>query len=705
MEILKIIRDALPEVIGGLIVAAIVALTGYLYTRWRKPVTKPLEGEPGPPLPSKPPVPKIPHNLPQPGEFIGREREKAEVREALASRWPLICIDGIGGIGKTALALEAAHECLRASKGELPADGIPTFDTFVWTTAKDRELALSDILDAIARTLDYPYIAQLPPEEKPSESAKLLCQYRCLLIVDNFETITDDAVRNFLLNLPEPSKALITSREQKLRQVRAISLRGMEQGEALALIRSEGKRLGLPAVEQADEKVLLRLYEATGGAPLAIKWAVGQMKQRGQSLDTVLDSLYEARGDVFENIFARSWSLLSESAKRVLMIMPIFAASASKEAIEAASNVHKWDLDEALGQLVEMWLVEASGELDEAKCRYSIHPLTRAFAGARLGEDKEWEREAWLHAGCYFLEFAKHYGGEDWDWHGFDTLRAERENILRIIDWCYNSEEWYRLIDFVKSMGYFFGTRGYWHDRIKYGEKAMQASEKVDDRYSWAWLAIAEVGWTYLKQGNVKKARELITQGLETSEQIGYSKGSAMALRNLGQLALYEGKYEEAEQLYLRSLEIWQQTGDKRWLASTQRNLGMIAQHRGDYGEARRFYEEAQQKFAEAGDEVGTAAILHSLAGIAQLEGNYFQARQLYTESLALSEQVGMQHDVARTKRALATVEEQRGDLEVAFRWAQEALEIYQRLGMQKAIEEAQALVERLEGRIAEARK
>jgi len=81
--------------------------------------------------PSKPPVPEIPHNLPQPGEFIGREREKAQVREALASRSFLVSIDGIGGIGKTALALEVTCECLRASKGEILANGVPTFDAFV----------------------------------------------------------------------------------------------------------------------------------------------------------------------------------------------------------------------------------------------------------------------------------------------------------------------------------------------------------------------------------------------------------------------------------------------------------------------------------------------------------------------------------------------------------------------------------------------
>ena len=57
------------------------------------------------------------------------------MREALSSRSYLVCIDGIGGIGKTALALEVAHACLKASKSEVSASSISTFDAFVWTTA------------------------------------------------------------------------------------------------------------------------------------------------------------------------------------------------------------------------------------------------------------------------------------------------------------------------------------------------------------------------------------------------------------------------------------------------------------------------------------------------------------------------------------------------------------------------------------------
>jgi hypothetical protein len=239
-------------------------------------------GAPG----AEPSIPAIPQNLPPRGEFIGREKEMEQVRQALASRSYLVVIEGIGGIGKTALALEVAHELWE--KG--------LYEAVVWTTARDRALDLNDILDTFARTIDYPYIAQLPPEEEPTEAAKLMRAKKCLLLVDNFETIKDEVVSGFFLNLPEPSKALITTRHHALGEARTIPLKGMEQGEALALMRAEGQRLGLESVQRAGDEILLRLYQATGGAPLAIKWAVGQIKQKGQSLDSVLAASMEPGG-------------------------------------------------------------------------------------------------------------------------------------------------------------------------------------------------------------------------------------------------------------------------------------------------------------------------------------------------------------------------------------------------------------------------
>jgi LuxR family glucitol operon transcriptional activator len=253
-SIIEILLNAVPEAIGGLIAAGIIALLSYLFVKRLRKAT-PSESPPQQLL-TEPARSEIYSNLPSRIEFIGRKKEMERVKSALNSRYFLICIDGIGGIGKTSLALEVIHECLRFSKGEIkvaeekqPESAIPKFDGFIWTSAKDRELRLNDILDAVARTLDWPGIAQQPYEEKIESVRKLLQTKPYLLIVDNFETITDEAVRDFLLKIPEPSKVLITSREQKLPQAWAVSIKGLEQDEALALIRNEGQRLGLKSVE------------------------------------------------------------------------------------------------------------------------------------------------------------------------------------------------------------------------------------------------------------------------------------------------------------------------------------------------------------------------------------------------------------------------------------------------------------------------
>jgi len=426
------------------------------------------------------------HNLPHRGDFIGREKEKRQVHEALKSRSYIVMIDGIGGIGKTSLALQVLHECLETSQNSEPAtNDVQTFDAFIWTSAKDHELTINDVLDTIARTLEYPALTQLALADEQHEIIKRLQEKPCLLIVDNFETITDDGVGEFLRKLPEPSKCLVTSRVQNLRQAHAVSLRGMEKEEALMLIKNEGRRLGINLdVLVEDKQNFQRLYEATGGAPLAIRWSIGQIKQRGQSIDGVLNSLHGARGDIFEFIFKRAWSLLSDSSIKILMVMPIFASSASKAAIEAASDVHNWELDEGLGQLVELWLLEANDKLEESKRRYSLHPLTRAFAQSRLSEYSDLERQARTRLSEFFESFAMAAGGDRYTWERYDEIEDEKDNIFELIEWCFENEEPLAGMKLTKSVTYFMTLRAYLHEALVFGKMAEEAARQQGQKRS-----------------------------------------------------------------------------------------------------------------------------------------------------------------------------------------------------------------------------
>jgi len=690
------------------ILGGVVAILGFLYLlfvgqkslfEWRRERQESNKVSPVPVIPKVPEPPAIPSNLPPRSEFIGREKEKARVQEALASRYPLTCIDGIGGIGKTVLALEAASECLRASKGEIPADSISTFDGFIWTTAKDRDLALNDMLDAIARTLDYPGIAQQPLEEKRESVRKLLQSKRYLLIVDNFETVTDEAIRDFLLRLPEPSKALITSREQKLRQAWAVSLKGLEQAEALALIRSEGRRLGLVAVETGEERVLLRLYQATGGAPLAIKWAVGQIKQKGQSLDTVLATLHEATGDIFEEVFARCWSLLSDDARRILMVMPIFAASASHAAIEAASDVHHFALDEGLGQLVEMWLLEATDELEADKRRYSIHPLTRAFAGARLREDVEWEKETRKKAAEYFYNFAVKYGG--WGkWDTFPRLKEELANLLATVDWYYQNREWQKVIQLGTGMTHFLGTYGYWAELVVYGRYTLEAARYLADKRAIAWLNMNALGMVYIKRGDYEEARACFEESLSLYEGLSDWEGLVYASRYLGIVAIEQGELDMAEEINKRALDMAKSKCTEKIILALYSNFGDLALRRGNYAEAEQWYEEARKGLERVGSRSRLSSRLVDLGIVKLRQGKVDEARDFYEKGLALSQESHRPDNIVNAKLGLAIVGEKQGNRANALKLAHESLEMAERLGMQKEVEETKSLLARLTGKL-----
>ena len=682
--------------IGGLalivgIIAGVVQVLDYLQKRREKP------DEPGeefqPPLP--PPAPPIPHNLPPRSEFIGQVAEKARVHEALRSRSYLVGIDGIGGIGKTVLALEVAHECLRASRSESPMDGIATFDGFIWTTAKDRDLTLNALLDAIARTLDYPGIAQQPVEEKQTAVRKLLQEKPYLVIVDNFETVTDEGVRGFLLNLPEPSKALITTREQKLRQAWAISLKGLTKPEAFALIRNEGRRLGLTALEHAEDQVPLHLYQATGGAPLAIKWSVGQIKQKGQSLDTALAALRQARGDIFNDIVARSWGLLSTGAQQVLMVMPLFATSASREGIEAASDVHHFALDEALGQLVEMSLVDATDDLDLTLRRYSVHPLTRSFAKARLDEDHELEQDARVRLVAYYVERCQGMG--KWAYTaGFPWFEVELPNIFAVIEWANGVEQWSAVTSIFRSLIYFLGTAGYWEERVRYGYVALKAAQRENDRVSEA-VCFHALGWILQQRGQYEEAEEHLLSCIELYLDVGQERDAVLAKITLAEAAMGMGNLEGAQEVITEAAEAARHYRPENVPSGLFAVQGEIEMRLGNLQEARRLVLAALESVEERGGSPSTGSRLITLGRIALAQSQLDEAEFRFRSGLESSKKYMRQDNIAKANFGLAMAYDVRGDRQRAEELARRAREQFLRMGMKRELQESDDFLAQLE--------
>ena len=232
-----------PEPGAVRILAEACVRRGFLNRTWlasflqaaRYPHSHALIDELCPPGPAQPRAERVYANLPAPtySQFIMRPDAYADVLDGLRQRSAVILIASLGGMGKTSLAREVAAACL------LPGAN-PHFDAAVWVSDKDRPGAtnLSLVLDEIARTLDYPGLAQFAFDEKRREAEQLLRRMRVLVVLDNFETVTDAALADWLLRLPEPSKAIITTREYRraFRSSWPIDLGGMTDAEARALI-------------------------------------------------------------------------------------------------------------------------------------------------------------------------------------------------------------------------------------------------------------------------------------------------------------------------------------------------------------------------------------------------------------------------------------------------------------------------------------
>ena len=335
--------------------------------------------------------------------LFGFDEVFARLRAALTGRaghW-LVSIEGLGGLGKTALA----HRLVTWAAGAThPSIGSGHhFAGIAWETAQQQQfttwsgiverpgakpaLTFEALLDSIALQLGYAELACMPLSQKEAHLRAILKEKPHLIVVDNLETAADhDALLPKLWELANPTRFLLTSRHTlgDHPHVLCLTLNELSETDSLAFIRYEGEERGACAIAGAGDAVLRQIYDVTGGHPLAIKLVVGQA--RSLPLERALARLEEVSGrragELYRFIYWQSWALLSEPARRVLLVMPALAASGGYwENLLAVSGLGEEDLGRAVQELVGMSLLNAGGAEEK---RYTIHQLTYSFITSDL---------------------------------------------------------------------------------------------------------------------------------------------------------------------------------------------------------------------------------------------------------------------------------------------------------------------------------
>lgn len=318
-------------------------------------------------------------------KVFGREELVEEVLNRLKNPQdaPILCLGGVAGYGKT----EAATCVARAAIAQSVVEDV------VWVTVRESELS-GTFITANSNELFqwqellYELSTKLDCTADRESIQKRLRQRKWLVVLDNAETSDLNDILSRLVKMLDPSRVLLTSRVKTLLQyVTLIECPGLSEPFSRQLLLHEANDKKIPALLHASEPQMSRLYELSCGAPLALHFIVGRIRE-DEVLDQVLDALEEADGQV--EVFYRftletSWQRMSETSKRFLCYMGRANAGVTLDELLGVLQVTFNDGKEARNQL-RRWSMILPGTGEQ---RYDLHPWVRRTVRSNL--QANWE--------------------------------------------------------------------------------------------------------------------------------------------------------------------------------------------------------------------------------------------------------------------------------------------------------------------------
>lgn len=557
----------------------------------------------------------IPGNLPRAlPPFIGREPELLALGQLLCDPqcW-LLTIVGPGGIGKTRLAIEAAHRY---------QDFFPDGAWFVSLAALGSPALL---VPAIADALNFKIQDPVNPQ---AQLLHFLQEKRALLILDNAEHLLDGvSLLIEVLNACPQVKLLVTSRERVNRlsewvfEIQGLPLPPSEWAEqfesysSVALFLQSARRVQADFVLREEEKRwVLKICQIMEGMPLGIELSaawVGLLpcEEIAKEIERNIDFLTVSMRDLPERhrslraTLDYSWTLLNAEEKQILSRLSVFQGSFRREAAEEICGADLailssfrnkmllyrrdsdfYSLHELIRQYAELKLREDTGEEEQVKGRHSAYYVRclseweKALKSSRQIDTMDemahvidnlsrgWQ---WMFTNCRFrsgnngpfcadllhnslFSLSLFYEMRGRSWEAITLLTESIDSLKNVQDEFEKTEDFSR---FLSVLGHITAYLGLHHAYILQYEKACACLEEairlLGNSQSWIEQAQAKVmlGWIYHKFGKYQRAAALHEQGREVFRESGEDWWYLLSTIHLARAYLAVRKLQEAEAL------------------------------------------------------------------------------------------------------------------------------------------------------------
>jgi tetratricopeptide (TPR) repeat protein len=622
-----------------------------------------------------------------PAQLFGRD--VAELVPLIESS-AIVLVHGGRGVGKTAFALQGLRYFMDK----------PKFDALAWITASARkeELRLSHILDAVSLAIDYPFDVQVREEDKEAILVAQIADRNltCLLLLDNYDAVTDLEVDAFLFErLPPQLHVLITStRAIDKPAATAFPLGDLGQRDAALMFKERLVRDGLA---QESEVAVAALYDAVGGNPLATEWVVGQMRG-GRPLRSVVEFLSGNKATSLREILEVAWNGLDEPSRSVLDSIVAFVRPALHEGLVATSGLEADEFEAALERLMMLYLVKPLRMHDDAGLgagrRYHVHPFLRDFLEKRRKPSDAaniFERAAEFHVG-----YVRRRGGtpelEEAD--GWRELSAERENILGVLHGCWIHERRDAVVPLVQLLARWLFVESHWNDLEAWGRRAVEAAIAGGEVHRAARI-LNEVGRTYSYRSQFAQAYAAFDKAREWASTEPKDRWSVAYIgHHQGEALMREKKLADARPLLEESLKEFTKLDSTRSMIGVRYRLAMLAFEQQDYKQSRAL---ARTGVTDCISDEWTRleGFNHRLLGDIAVElQKPDEARKQYEAALTLVPSTDMRIQ-ALIELSLARLEQAEGKPEEAARQAALAVSHFEKLRMGKEAAEARLIAQR----------
>ena len=582
------------------------------------------------------PLRQVRHSLPAERDaFVGRHAELKALQDCFESGARLVSVLGIGGGGKSRLALRYGWNWL----GD--------FEGGVWFCDLSQARSMDGISFAVAQGLDVPLGSDDPVSQL---AAAIAGRGACLVILDNFEQVSrhaEETLGRWLGRAPD-ARFLVTSREVlgiRGEDVLALPPLTAEQGAALFLKRASAARHDFhPGAE--DRAAMGPLVRLLDGLPLAIELAAARvrvmpphmllprMRERFKLL--VSSGGRRDRQATLRTAFDWSWDTLPPMERLALAQLSVLEngwALSAAEAVLDVSTIERapWSLDLVQSLVEKSWIRQVADE------RFDMLGSVRDYADEHLRTEGRFEGSGPRLLKETQARHWRHFAGKT-ESEAVSERCVDTENLVAA---CQRAAAHGDIASATRALVVCWAAlrrQGPFKVAVDLAGRLLEVSGLgTGERATVLWVA----GCALYMLGKANDARHALEEGVGLARLAEEQDREGWLLSALAEQLTAQGLIEPARDALVRASAIAALSSSRTLQCRVANASGALLHHLSRLDEARIQYEAALELSREIGDLRWQGGLLGNLGGLHHAQGHALEALALYEQALHLAKEAG----------------------------------------------------------------